>query len=109
MPNLMACAEKVTKVHAICVETGEKANYSFILYMIEKEGVIYTRVSTAKQVTERSWLESQRAACLSNAKEQEINDQFIKKTLEEKDVKIVDNNFCLEKMKERIRIVYIFN
>ena len=29
MPNLMACAEKVTKVHAICVETGEKANYSF--------------------------------------------------------------------------------
>ena len=40
--------------------------------MIEKEGVIYTRVSTAKQVTEGSGLESQRAACLSYAKEHEI-------------------------------------
>jgi thymidine kinase len=29
MPNLMASAEEVTKVHAICVETGELANYSF--------------------------------------------------------------------------------
>ena len=29
MPNLMANAEEVTKVHAICVETGELANYSF--------------------------------------------------------------------------------
>ncbi len=29
IPNLMACAEEVTKVHAICVETGELANYSF--------------------------------------------------------------------------------
>ena len=29
MPNLMACAEKVTKVHAVCVETSEKANYSY--------------------------------------------------------------------------------
>ena len=40
--------------------------------MFEKEGVIYTRVSTAKQVTEGSGLESQRAACLSYAKEHEI-------------------------------------
>ena len=29
MPNLMASAEEVTKVHAICVETGDLANYSF--------------------------------------------------------------------------------
>ena len=29
MPNLMACAEEVTKVHAVCVETGELANYSY--------------------------------------------------------------------------------
>ena len=29
MPNLMAIAEYVTKVHAICVETGGLANYSF--------------------------------------------------------------------------------
>ena len=29
IPNLMASAEEVTKVHAICVETGELANYSF--------------------------------------------------------------------------------
>jgi thymidine kinase len=29
MPNLMACAEEVKKVHAICVETGNSAGYSF--------------------------------------------------------------------------------
>ena len=28
MPNLMAIAEYVTKVHAICVKTGNLANYS---------------------------------------------------------------------------------
>ena len=29
MPQLMACAEEVTKLHAICNETGELANYSY--------------------------------------------------------------------------------
>lgn len=29
MPHLLAIAEFVTKVHAICVETGQLANYSF--------------------------------------------------------------------------------
>ena len=29
MPNLMATAEYVTKVHAICTRTGDLANYSF--------------------------------------------------------------------------------
>ena len=29
IPNLMACAEKVTKLHAICSETGNMANFSF--------------------------------------------------------------------------------
>ncbi|MBV7440325.1 thymidine kinase [Weeksellaceae bacterium TAE3-ERU29] len=29
MPNLMAIAEYVTKVHAICMRTGNLANYSF--------------------------------------------------------------------------------
>ncbi len=29
MPNLMAIAEKVTKVHAVCSETGEPALYSY--------------------------------------------------------------------------------
>src|SRR5690625_7682341 len=29
MPNLMATAEYVTKVHAICTRTGNLANYSF--------------------------------------------------------------------------------
>jgi thymidine kinase len=29
MPNLMAIAEYVTKVHAVCVRTGKMANYSF--------------------------------------------------------------------------------
>ena len=28
MPNLMACAEDVMKVHAVCVETGNPAGYS---------------------------------------------------------------------------------
>lgn len=28
MPNLMAIAEYVTKVHAVCKETGNLANYS---------------------------------------------------------------------------------
>ena len=29
MPQLMACAEHVTKLHAICNETGELANFTF--------------------------------------------------------------------------------
>ena len=29
MPNLMACAEDVIKVHAVCVETGNPAGYSY--------------------------------------------------------------------------------
>jgi len=29
MPSLLAIAEKITKVHAICVACGEDANYSF--------------------------------------------------------------------------------
>ena len=29
MPKLMAIAEDVIKVHAICTETGKPANYSF--------------------------------------------------------------------------------
>ena len=31
MPNLMATAEFVTKVHAICAQTGQVASYSFRL------------------------------------------------------------------------------
>ena len=29
MPNLMACAEEVKKVHAICVETGNSCRIQF--------------------------------------------------------------------------------
>ena len=29
IPNLMACAEDVMKVHAVCVETGNPAGYSY--------------------------------------------------------------------------------
>ena len=32
MPALMATAEYVTKVHAVCTRTGNLANYSFRLY-----------------------------------------------------------------------------
>ena len=38
MPNLMAIAEFVTKVHAICVQTGELASYSF--RHADKEGQV---------------------------------------------------------------------
>jgi thymidine kinase len=31
MPNLLAVAEFVTKVHAICADTGELASFSFRL------------------------------------------------------------------------------
>jgi thymidine kinase len=31
MPNLLAVAEFVTKVHAICAQTGELASFSFRL------------------------------------------------------------------------------
>jgi thymidine kinase len=31
MPNLLAVAEFVTKVHAICVQTGELASFSYRL------------------------------------------------------------------------------
>jgi thymidine kinase len=31
MPGLMACAEYVTKVHAICVRCGDLAHYSYRL------------------------------------------------------------------------------
>ena len=36
MPNLMATAEYVTKVHAVCTRTGNLANYSFRKSNIEK-------------------------------------------------------------------------
>ena len=29
MPNLMACAEDVMKVHAVCMKTGNPAGYSY--------------------------------------------------------------------------------
>ena len=38
MPNLLAIAEFVTKVHAICVQTGELASYSFRL--ADKKGQV---------------------------------------------------------------------
>ena len=38
MPNLMACAEEVTKVHATCVETGGLASFSF--RKIENEDLV---------------------------------------------------------------------
>ena len=39
---------------------------------INKEGVIYTRVSSLKQVTQGSGLDSQYSACLNYAKENNI-------------------------------------
>ena len=65
MPNLMAIAEYVTKVHAICTETGNIANYSYrktkedsIILIGEEEEyealsreVFYKKMSTKKKKT----------------------------------------------------------
>ena len=65
MPNLMAIAEYVTKVHAICTETGNIANYSYrktkedsIILICEEEEyealsreVFYKKMSTKKKKT----------------------------------------------------------
>lgn len=48
MPNLMATAEYVTKVHAICMETGNLANYSM-------------RISNSKDLVELGEQESYEA------------------------------------------------
>ena len=40
---------------------------------ITKEGVIYTRVSSLKQVTDGNGLDSQKSACLNFAKKKNIN------------------------------------
>ena len=40
MPNLCAVADDVTKVHAICVECGALANYSFRLIADQKQVVL---------------------------------------------------------------------
>lgn len=40
MPNLMAVAEFVTKVHAICAQTGELASYSYRLTSDERQVVV---------------------------------------------------------------------
>lgn len=40
MPNLCALADDVTKVHAICVECGALANYSFRLVADQKQVVL---------------------------------------------------------------------
>ena len=65
MPNLMAIAEYITKVHAICTETGNIANYSYrktkedsIILIGEEEEyealsreVFYKKMSTKKKKT----------------------------------------------------------
>ena len=40
MPALMATAEYVTKVHAICTRTGNLANYSFRKSKSDKIGIL---------------------------------------------------------------------
>lgn len=43
MPNLLAVAEFVTKVHAICAQTGELASFSFRLAKNEKQVLLGER------------------------------------------------------------------
>jgi thymidine kinase len=43
MPNLLAIAEFVTKVHAICAESGELASYSFRLSEDERQVMLGER------------------------------------------------------------------
>ena len=43
MPNLLAVAEFVTKVHAICAQTGELASFSFRLVQNDKQVMLGER------------------------------------------------------------------
>lgn len=62
MPNLMACAEDVIKVHAICVETGNPAGYSFrkdnsqdlVLIGEKKEYIPLSREAFIKKMANRN-------------------------------------------------------
>ena len=61
MPNLMATAEYVTKVHAICKRTGNLANYS-------------RRISASKDLVELGETESYEAVS-----RRVFNDEFLNK------------------------------
>jgi len=52
MPNLLAVAEYVTKVHAICAQTGEPASFSFRL--TDKDGTVLIGEREAYEARSRS-------------------------------------------------------
>ena len=62
MPNLMACAEDVMKVHAVCMETGNPAGYSYrknssddlVLIGEKKEYKPLSREAFVKKVVNRN-------------------------------------------------------
>jgi thymidine kinase len=56
MPNLLAVAEFVTKVHAICAQTGELASYSFRLSE-HNEQVLLGEKSEYEARSRRSFME----------------------------------------------------
>jgi thymidine kinase len=62
MPNLLAIAEFVTKVHAICMDTGNLANYSYrftegesVVQLGEKESYVpLSREAYFRRMEERN-------------------------------------------------------
>ena len=55
MPFLMAIAEKVTKVHATCSETGEPALYSF-RKTVDKETIMIGEKNEYKPLSSRAFI-----------------------------------------------------
>lgn len=49
MPHLLAIAEFVTKVHAICAQTGELASFSFRLTENQGQVLLEKRTSTKRE------------------------------------------------------------
>lgn len=51
IPNIMAIAEHVTKVHAVCMQCGAPANYSLELHQIQRQS-FWARKKLMKQDAE---------------------------------------------------------
>ena len=69
MPNLLAVAEFVTKVHAICAQTGELASYSFRLNASDSRVMLGER-DVYEARTRRSFVEGMRRKTEGKEKEE---------------------------------------
>ena len=64
MPNLMAIAEKVTKVHAVCADTGLPALYSF--RKLENDNVITKRKNEYEPLSRKAFVSKMKKNKLNN-------------------------------------------